>query len=263
MYDIQLHISILLRPSKAELGQTLTLATEDVNRTKIKKKKNQKRRGGNRRATCLESSRTNRLGVPSNAEVELATGAIGGRRRERDGGHVEDMRERVMMMIMMMILRMIMQLMTVIPVWPAGMRLGYVKTQKRPQAATRSADVVAVDGRGGARQVRQGGTSMQRTLIAVRQEGIRHAGNGSEEARRQARADRRVCYAELPDGVHAGTSENVLERWRRRGDRRGARLAMGRLTQIETHQRQRRSATDALHSLLLGAVLSGFDGAGC
>lgn len=97
-------------------------------------------------------SRTNRLGVPSNAEVEFTACAIGGRCRECDEGHMEHMREHVIVMIMLGM----MQLMTEISILPtrAEMRLGYMKTQKRLQAATRTADasVVVVDGCG--RQVR-------------------------------------------------------------------------------------------------------------
>jgi len=117
--------------------------------------------------TCNLDSCTNRLGVPPNAEVELAAGAVSSRCRERDERHMEHMRERVMMMMMMM---MVMQLMTIVSILPthARMRLGYVKTKKRFQTATRSANagIVTIDSRRRGRQVRQGDTSMQ-TLVAI------------------------------------------------------------------------------------------------
>jgi len=91
-----------------------------------KKKEKETKKKGEERQPCNLDSCTNRLGVPSNAEVELAASAVSGWRRECDDRHVEHMRERVMMMMMMM---MVMQLMTIVSILPthAEMRFGYVK----------------------------------------------------------------------------------------------------------------------------------------
>lgn len=190
---------------------------------------------------------TNRLGMPPYGEVELATGTVGGRRREGDGGYV-NVREHVlvvMMMVMMMIIVIVLLLLL----------LRHVKTKKRQlQSASRFADADVV-ARGG-RQVRQGGAPAQVVVLAVvegvRQECARYAGHGAEQTRRQARADRRVRDAELPDGIHARAGDDVLEGRRPRA----ATLAKRGPAQTDARHRQRRSATAALAGPLLRIILS-------
>jgi len=94
-----------------------------------------------RRASWLY---TNRLRVPSDGEVKLATDTIGWR-CEGDGGYM-NVGEHVMMMMMMIVQVM----MVVLGVMPDRGMFGYVKAKKRLQSATRSTNgnVVADGGSG-------------------------------------------------------------------------------------------------------------------
>lgn len=151
--------------------------------------------------------------MPSYGEVELAAGAVGGRRRERDGGYV-NVREYMVMVMVMIVMMMTTGLVAV----PVGRLLRHVKTQKLPQPASpglASGGVVA-DGGGGGRQVREGRTAAQ-IAASVRQQGARHSRDGAEKTRRQARTDRGVRDAELAYRVDAGAGHDVLEGRRTRG----------------------------------------------
>lgn len=185
-----------------------------------------------RRASWLY---TNRLRVPSDGEVKLATNTIGGWRCEGDGGYV-NVREHMMMMVVVMIVQVMMVVLIVMP--GHGMRFGYVKTKKRPQSATRSTNGnIVADGSGGGRQIRQCGASLQ-IVVAVRQEGIRHTGDSSEQTRSQTRADSRVRYAGLPDWVHAGAGQDILKGRRPLAGLRH-RVLQSRLVQVGARHRQR------------------------
>lgn len=91
--------------------------------------------------------------MPSDSEVELATGAVGGRRREGDGGYM-NVREHVMMMIVVIVMMVMVHVVMIVLVGVVpgriGTRLGYVKAQKRLQSAARPTDRnVVADGGGG------------------------------------------------------------------------------------------------------------------